>query len=240
MSFSSFTGGVNTDFTGLQNYVGQSGLGSVTLSNDAVKAYTDDSLRNANFGTSTNIPDFAGDLLSNSASGGNAAAFTFITAPQEVQYSQGAQVEQVSMFGTNNPPLTVGSLNAGELSLGSAMMEGFTLGKQVQQPLMDLLAMQEVSLDSQNGFVNVNVWSVQANERSYGMYVIENVDIQEEMRDMTGRTTRAMVNVKFREVAAYQVNTGRDQALSKTTGQAAPTQDAKVAAANAAQNTPAR
>jgi hypothetical protein len=100
--------------------------------------------------------------------------------------------------------------------------------------------MQEVTLDSTQGFVNVPVWDVKANDRSYGWYVIETVDYDEQMRDMTGRTTRAMVNVKFRQVPQYQVNTGRDQALSKTTGQAAPKQEVAVAQANAARNTRAR
>jgi hypothetical protein len=212
-------------------------LGSIGVPNSGISSYTDATAFSGAFGTSPNIPDYGGDLLSNSATGAPAAAFTFITPPQEVQYTQGAQVEQVSMFGTNNPPLTVGSLNSGELSLGSALMEGFTLGKQVQQPLENLLSMQEVLLDS-SGFVNVPVWSVMANERNYGLYVIENVDIAEEMRDMTGRTTRAMVNVKFRQVAPYQVNTGRDQALSAGTAPKQPSQEANVAAAKG--STPAR
>jgi hypothetical protein len=231
------------DYSGYTNYTGQSGLnvGDVAFPPDAMDTFLDASLAEQ-FSTSKLFPDFDGDLNINTAFGQPAAAFTFITPPQDVQYSQGAQVEQVPMFGTNNPPLTVGSLNAGELNLGNALMEGFTLGKQVQKPLEDLQVMQEVVLD-RSGFVNVPVWSVLANERNYGMFVIENIDISESMRDMTGRTTRAMVNVKFRQVAPYQVNTGRDQALSPSTVPAPPKtpdpQAASVAAATAAKSTPA-
>jgi hypothetical protein len=227
----------NFSFSGLSNYGEIAGLPNFSVPNSALNAYATAS--NVSW-TSPLVPDVSGDLLSSTAFSGNPAAFTFITAPQSVNYSQSAQVEQVSMFGTNNPPITVGSLSAGELALSEALMEGFTLGKQVQQPLEDLYKMQEVTLDSTQGFVNVPVWDVKANDRSYGWYVIETVDYDEQMRDMTGRTTRAMVNVKFRQVPQYQVNTGRDQALSKTTGQAAPKQEVAVAQANAARNTRAR
>jgi hypothetical protein len=38
------------------------------------------------------------------------------------------------------------------------------------------------------------------------------------MRDFSGNTTRAYVDVKLKQVPAYQVNTGRDQASKVTTG----------------------
>lgn len=241
-----------SSFDSIASYAGATGLNTADIFNNAsaVQAFSDtavaEAFANPNFSTSPNIPDFGGDLLASPASGANAQSFTFVTAPSDVSYSQGAVVEQVNIFGSNNPPLTVGSLNSGELVLGDALMEGFVLGKQVLQPIQDFYKMQEVTLNSEDGFVSVPVYTVYAGQsvgsgRTYGNYVIENIEVSEEMRDLTGATTRARVNVSFREVADYQINTGRDQALSSSTDapQQAAQQAANVAQANTAKNTPA-
>lgn len=201
--------------------------------------------------TTGNVPDFSGDVLSanpfslgggtTGQGGGGSAAFTFITAPQDVQYDVSADVNRISIYGTNTPPLTVGSTSMKSLSLGEALMEGFTLGKSVQQPLDKLLDLMKVSLTG--GFVNVPVYTVAAGGKSYGNYVIEQVQIQEEMRDLKGDATRAMVQVSFKEVADYQINTGRDQAGAVTAGAgagpAAATGQAAGQAANIANGAPA-
>lgn len=234
-------------------YAGSTGLGGKFFNNPGVISAADStlntnfaSLSSAPFSTSTNLPDFQGNLLNSPASGANASAFTFITAPGQVSYSQGAEVNQVSIFGSNNPPLTVAGRNAGELQLGDALMEGFILGKQVQQPIDQLFQMQEVVLDTQKGFVNVPVYTVFAGQevgagKPYGDFVIENIQVDEEMRDLGGMATRARVSVTLREVPKYQINTGMDQSSSTTAGQAiqpsqmtgqAATQNATAAAAS--------
>jgi hypothetical protein len=249
MSFSGFSGISATDasYSNLSNYSNSAGIGSLNLDPSVTNSWAKNVKSFGNFGTSPNIPDYGGDLLNTPAAGSNSTSFVFITAPADVSYSQAAEVNQVSIFGTNNPPLTVSSLNAGELTLGDALMEGFTLGKQVLQPIDDLFRMQEVVLDSKSGFVNVPVYTVYAGQgpgsgRTYGNYVIENIDFKEEMRDLTGSTTRANVSVSFRQVPDYQINSGRDQALGgnlDTPQQQAAAQNAAVNTANATQNTPA-
>jgi hypothetical protein len=220
----------------LSSYTQDTGLGnkfSALTSNFA-------GVDTAAFNTSTNFPLVSGDLLSTPASGANATSFTFITAPGQVSYSQGAEIQQVSIFGANNPPLTVAGRNAGELQLSDALMEGFILGKQVQQSIDQLFQMQEVTLDTQKGFVNVPVYTVFAGSdvgsgRAYGNYVIENIEVEEELRDLTGVATRARVSVSFRQVPTYQINTGIDQAGATTGGQAIkPSQQVNQAAGQAA------
>jgi hypothetical protein len=255
MSFSNFSSITSSQasYSGLQNYANNSGIGSLNLDKSIVDSWSADkaAVFQQPFSTSTNVPDYAGDVLNTPSSGGNASAFTFITAPGQVSYSQGAEVNQVSIFGTNNPPLTVAGRNAGELQLGDALMEGFILGKQVELSINQLFAMQQVVLDSKAGFVNVPVYTVFAGPevgsgKPYGDFVIENIQVDEEMRDLGGKATRARVSVTFREVPKYQISTGMDQSTSTTAGQEikpsqmtnqGATQDAAVSAART--NTPA-
>jgi hypothetical protein len=249
MSFSGFSGisAADASYANLSNYSNSAGIGSLNLDSSLTDSWAKNAKNFGGFGTSPNIPDYGGDLLNTPAAGSNSTSFVFITAPADVGYSQSAEVNQVSIFGTNNPPVTVSSLNAGELTLGDALMEGFTLGKQVLQPIEDLFRMQEVVLDSKSGFVNVPVYTVYAGQgpgsgRTYGNYVIESIDFKEEMRDLTGSTTRAKVSVAFRQVPDYQIDSGRDQALGgnlDTAQQQAAAQNTAVNTANATRNTPA-
>jgi len=142
------------------------------------------------------------------------AGFTFITAPQDISYSQNSDVKTVSMFGTNEPPVTVGQTNMKKLQLGNAMMEGFIVGKSVQKPIDELFALMNVEL--RNGFVNVPVYTVLANQKTYsareGGWIIGSVTVKEELRDTKGSLTRAIVDVELQEVGKYQINSGVDQA----------------------------
>ena len=45
-----------------------------------------------------------------------------------------------------------------------------------------------------------------------GYFVIKSVNVKELMRDLSGSTTRATVDVSFVQVPPYQVNSGRDLA----------------------------
>ena len=260
MSFSSFASNISTaktsqtSYANLGNYTGAAGIGNLKLDNNLAEFWSRDpgiDYKQA-FTTSTNGPTYGGDILNTPAQAADAKSFVFITAPSEVSYSQGAEVQQVSIFGANNPPVTVAGRNSGELQLGDALMEGFVLGKQVQQPILDLLQMQEVVLDASKGFINVPVYTVYAGQevgsgRTYGNYVIENIDVAEEMRDLTGTTTRARVSVAFRQVPDYQINTGIDQAGSTSGGakikqtnfatDQAGGQDARARGANGGKNT---
>jgi hypothetical protein len=116
-------------------------------------------------------------------------------------------------------------------------MEGFTLGKSVQPHIDRLGALMNVTLDEQ-GFVGVPVYEVfsgpDGGGKSYGLYVIEQVEIEEQMRDISGMATRASVSVSLKQVPKYQVGTGVDQAGASTGGGAitkASTQTAKQAGA---------
>jgi hypothetical protein len=77
-----------------------------------------------------------------------------------------------------------------------------------------------VEVNSESGFVSVPVYNVFAGGKDYGLYIIEQIDVDEQMRDLQGRATRAMVGVSLKQVPAYQVGTGIDQAGASTGGQA--------------------
>ena len=151
--------------------------------------------------------------------------WTFITSPKEISWSVGNASNRVEIFGTNNPPVTAGTKGMQELTLNDSLVEGFvrkvTVGKKIAA-LEDLL---RYTLNGSDGFVSVPVYEIWANSRSYGggsgsagYFIFKDIRVNEKLRDLKGDTTRAIVDVSFMQVPAYQVNTGRDQATATTAG----------------------
>jgi hypothetical protein len=214
--------GFNGNVSSLGKYTANAGLTNFQVSTDTVNSWASENATDWGkaFSTSVNLPDYGGDLLAAPAFSESSNAWTFITAPQSVSYSVSAEVQRVSIFGSNAPPVVASSRGMRDLTLSEALMEGFTLGKSVQKNLDDLENLMNVEVNSESGFVSVPVYNVFAGGKDYGLYIIEQIDVDEQMRDLQGRATRAMVGVALKQVPAYQVGTGVDQAGSSTGGQA--------------------
>ena len=54
------------------------------------------------------------------------------------------------------------------------------------------------------------MWHVYAGNKSYGMYVINSVSVNESIRTQEGLAARATVDLDLQEVSPYQVSTGID------------------------------
>ena len=155
--------------------------------------------------------------------------WTFITTPDDISWSQNADVTPIKIFGTNQVPVTVGSKGMRELSLNNAMVGGFTRGVQVEDKVAALEALMNFSLASNNGggYVKVPVYQVTANDKVYGSgqggvdggyFVIKDIKVKETIRDFSGLSTRAFVDVSLTQVPPYQVNSGVDQANKSVSG----------------------
>jgi hypothetical protein len=155
-------------------------------------------------------------LLNPSANPG----WTFITSPEEISWDVSNQVDRVSIFGTNTPPVISGSRGMRDLKLGNSLVEGFVRNVTVETKIASLENLLNYRLSPTDGYVSVPVYQVWANQKSYGngFFIIKDIRIQEKMRDLRGDATRAYVDISMIEVPEYQVNTGRDQASSVTTG----------------------
>lgn len=207
-------------------YADRAGIGNVkidkTVFDDKIGATAFEKLKLGPWSTSTNSPDFGGDVLTNPASSSGAEAWVFITAPGTVSYSQSTEVTRLDIFGTNSPPVVVGARGMRDLTLSDALMEGFTLGRSVQPHIDKLEQLMNVNINTNEGFVNVPVYNVysgpEGGGKNYGYYVIEQVEIEEQLRDLKGNATRAMVGVSLKQVPKYQVGTGVDQAGASTGG----------------------
>ena len=207
-------------------YADKAGIGNVkidkTVFDDKIGAAAFEKLKPGAWSTSTNSPDFSGDILANPASSSGAEAWVFITAPGTVSYTQQSEVSRLNIFGTNSPPVVVGAKGMRDLTLSEALMEGFTLGRSVQPHIDRLESLMNVAVNTKDGFVNVPVYKVYAGPegggKDYGYYVIEQIEIEEQLRDLKGNATRAMVGVSLKQVPQYQVGTGVDQAGAATRG----------------------
>ena len=142
----------------------------------------------------------------------------FITAPQNVSWSKSGQSNEVQTYATNNPYLHYGSTSLRNLTLGNSMAEGFTLQGAVEQNILALEACMRVVLETDDGYAAPFCWEVYAGGKMYGTYVIDNVSVQEQMRDNAGLAARANVDVSLKEVSPYQVGSGIDITAEALTG----------------------
>jgi len=134
----------------------------------------------------------------------------FITSPQDVSWNKESVTKEVATYGTNNPYINYGTTKLRKLTLGNAMIEGFSDSKQVENNLIELEACMRMIIEEGTGYAAPYCWNVFAGGKSYGTFIIESVSVKEEMRDMAGKATRAFVDVSFQEVSPYQVASGID------------------------------
>lgn len=151
------------------------------------------------------------------------AAWKFTTTPGDITWETAAKVDRVPIFGTNKPPVIAGSRGMRDLTLSNALIEGFTFGKSLEGKIAKLEALLNLTLTSK--YVKVPVYWVSASDKRYGsrnkeggFFVIKQIKVKEELRDLSGKTTRAMVDVSFTQVPDYQVDDGRDLASKSVAG----------------------
>ena len=144
----------------------------------------------------------------------------FITPPQSVTWSKGSRVNMIEPYGTNNPYVNYGTTQLRQLKLSNAMLEGFSAGGMVvENNITELEACMRMVLESDDGFAAPYVWNVYAGGKSYGQYVITDVNVDESIRNTAGQANRATVDVSFQQVSPYQVSSGIDitaEAISGT------------------------
>lgn len=160
------------------------------------------------------------------AADGDKPGWTFITSPKDISWNVANASNRVEIFGTNNPPVTAGTKGMRELTLNDSLVEGFVRKVTVEAKIVSLEKLLLYSLNGSDGFVSVPVYEIWANSKSYGgssgsagYFIFKDIRVNEKLRDLKGNTTRAIVDVSFTQVPAYQVNTGRDQATAITAGQ---------------------
>lgn len=152
--------------------------------------------------------------------------WTFIVAPEDISWDVNAKVDRIEMYGTNAPPVVSGTKGMRDLTLGNALVEGFSRLRTVEDKIIELENLQNFSLNSSEGFVNTPVYQIWANSKKYGYangvdggyFIISSISIKETMRDLDGNSTRAFVDIKLVQVPSYQVDSGRDQASAAQAG----------------------
>lgn len=149
------------------------------------------------------------------------AVWTFICAPGDINWSTQNVVNRVPIFGSNQPPVTTGSKGMRDLTMSQALVEGFSRNVSVEQKVAILEDLMNYTLNTSGGYVNTPVYEITANDKKYGngvggsdggKFVIKEVRTKEVLRDLSGNATRALVDISFTQVPAYQVDGGRDQA----------------------------
>ena len=152
--------------------------------------------------------------------------WNFTVAPEDISWGMNAEVDRVKIFGTNAPPVTSGTRGMRDVTLNNCLLEGFSRGVAVEDQVIALESLLNYSLNTSKGFINIPVYHLKANNKSYGdangndggFYVIKDIKVKESMRDLSGNSTRVNVDVSLTQVPQYQVDSGRDQASQAVTG----------------------
>jgi hypothetical protein len=151
--------------------------------------------------------------------------WTFICAPEDISWDLANASTRIDIFGTNNPPVVAGTKGMRDLSISNALVEGFSRGVTIEGKIRALENLMKYGANATDGFVSVPVYQFWANKKGYGSseteggyFIIKDVRVKEELRDLKGDATRARVDISLVQVPAYQVNSGRDQASKVTTG----------------------
>lgn len=147
------------------------------------------------------------------------AEWKFTVAPGSISWSKTGNVNREAPLGTNRQLLYYTSTTLRTLSLGECALEGFTIGRNVENKVKQLERCIDVFRDPR-GFLSPYVWELFGIGKSYGYYIITNITINEVMRDDRGSATRITFSMELEEVPKYQVYDGRDLNRSNTTAEA--------------------
>lgn len=142
----------------------------------------------------------------------------FITAPQSVSWSKDSRMTVIEPYGTNNPYVNYGTTKLRSLNLNDVMVEGFSDGKVIEENIINLEACMRMVLDSDDGYASPYVWYVYAGGKTYGAYLITNVNVTEQIRDLQGLASRAKVDISLQEVSPYQISSGIDITAESLSG----------------------
>lgn len=151
----------------------------------------------------------------------------FITPPQAVSWSKDSTSKTIDTYGTNNPYLNYGSTSLRKLTLADVLVEGFSDGKEIENNIIELESCMRMVIDTENGYAAPYCWNAYAGGKSYGIFIITSVNVTEQMRDMSGKATRAKVDIELQEVSKYQVNSGTD--ITSTAIQGSLSQEGELA-----------
>ena len=161
----------------------------------------------------------------------------FITAPQSVSWDKQGETALVNTYGSNNPYVIYSTTGMRKLSLSDCLVEGFSAGKEVEGHVLKLEKLMTTVMNTEKGYVSPYVWDLRAGDKSYGKFIIESMNIKEDMRNAKGRADRATVSISLQQVPDFQINDGRDLAtkadLASGTSLASEDKDKESKAANA-------
>ena len=150
----------------------------------------------------------------------------FITPPQDVSWQKSSKSNEIATYGTNSPYLNYGATKLRKLTLGNAMIEGFSNAMQVEDNVRSLERCMQMVI-SPDGYAAPYCWTAYAGGKSYGTFIVTGVSIKEEMRDMNGNATRAIADITLQEVPPYQVSSGAD--ITSTAIQGSLSQEGELA-----------
>lgn len=154
-----------------------------------------------------------------------AGGWMFVCTPDDISWEKSFQANRTEMWGTNLPPVVGGSVSMRDLTLSNSIVEGFSRGVNVEEKISSLERLCGVSSTTggRRDVIQIPVYRVYAGEKYYGkvttgdingggFFIIKSVKVQEMIRDLTGKTVRAKVDVSLMQVPGYQVESGRDMA----------------------------
>ena len=157
-----------------------------------------------------------------------------ITFPANVNWDKNSKTKTVDTYGSNGENCGNAQLLSNNNLLGDCLLEGFSAAMQVEDVVLALEACMTMIIDEGSGYAAPYCWSVYAGPKKYGVFVIKSISVNEVMRDMSGKATRAKVDLVLQEVSPLQVNAGTD--ITSTAVQGSLSQEGELALQQQAQS----
>jgi hypothetical protein len=152
-------------------------------------------------------------------SGVNAGLFQFRYAPKNVSWKKNVNISEYRTQGNIEQPLYFSNAANKKLKLDDIIFDGHDGSHVLPHDQLNRLQLLQMPA---KGTTKLRVFQLLVGNldgkkfaaRSYGKFVISNLDIVEQFRDpSSGLTLRAKVNLELTEVASYQLDLGNDVAL---------------------------
>jgi hypothetical protein len=157
------------------------------------------------------------------ASAKNAGPFVFKYAPKQISWKKPIAISEYKTQGNTEQPLYFSSAANKKIQLQEIIFDGNDGTHALPHDQLNRLQLLQLPAKGTTKLrvFQLLVGNLQAKSfaaRSYGKYIITNLDIVEQFRDpSTGLTLRAKVNLELTEVASYQLDLGNDLAIPTST-----------------------
>lgn len=143
----------------------------------------------------------------------------FQVAPQGINIRKSSDNSAEENWASNERTIVYGGTTMRTIDLSEVLIEGFSTRSDIEGKVNSLMALLDPVQFKKHiapmvfELVAKPEKGVSAESRSYGYYIITELNLEETLRTKTGKPLRVMAEMSLQEVPRYQIHDGRDLTL---------------------------